>query len=296
MRSNCSTPSSPAPAPKSDRLWLSGLVICGKCGRAMCGWSEDGWDSYTCSTFRKHGANNPAGCRLHRVRVEVIEQHLDTYLADLGRSLDSLVKGGESGLLQALFRSLDRDKDRLKDLRTRMEGYLMEALEEIIEPVRLLGGRKRFEIDTPEGLIRLDLPGCTDPNGLEYLYDWVSSVKRHRGIAGSGSWRVRSSGCTGSGPSWRAWAPAGSGQAGDVQGGYRAGPAEGQRPRPGCPGPGHVEGPFCPLRGAGTGEAGAGPCVSQSPFPGPPRRPGPHRAVVPIRAARPAASVATSLA
>src|SRR5208283_5363491 len=65
------------------------------------------------------------------------------------------------------------------DLRTRMEGYLMEALEEIIEPVRLLGGRKRFEIDTPEGLIRLDLPGCTDPNGLEYLYDWVSSVKRH---------------------------------------------------------------------------------------------------------------------
>ncbi len=166
-------------APKSDRLWLSGLVICGKCGRAMCGWSEDGWDSYTCSTFRKHGANNPAGCRLHRVRVEVIEQHLDTYLADLGRSLDSLVKGGESGLLQALFRSLDRDKDRLKDLRTRMEGYLMEALEEIIEPVRLPGGRKRFEIDTPDGFIRLDLPGCTDPHGLEYLYDWVSSVKCH---------------------------------------------------------------------------------------------------------------------
>jgi DNA invertase Pin-like site-specific DNA recombinase len=166
-------------APKSDRLWLSGLVFCGKCGRAMCGWSLAGLASYTCSTYRAQGASSPSKCRLHRVRVEVIENHLNTCLADLGQSLESLVGSGESGLLPALYRGLGQERDKLASLRAQMEQFLLEALQEIVEPVPLPDGRKRFEIVTPDGVIQLDLPGCTDPAGLEYLYAWVSSVKRN---------------------------------------------------------------------------------------------------------------------
>ena len=38
-------------------------------------------------------------------------------------------------------------------------------------------GRKRYEIPFGDDDIRLDLPGCDDPVGLEMVYDWVYSCR-----------------------------------------------------------------------------------------------------------------------
>jgi hypothetical protein len=68
----------------------------------------------------------------------------------------------------------------MKNIRAQMERNLIEALTEILEPVKLPTGQRRFELDTLEGPIRLDLPGCNNPLGWEYVYGWVASIQLHR--------------------------------------------------------------------------------------------------------------------
>jgi DNA invertase Pin-like site-specific DNA recombinase len=166
-------------APKSDRLWLSGFLVCGKCQQRLSGWSQAG-ESYACSTFKRYGKHNPTGCRLHRVKLATIESMLDQYLADTGKTLESLTAGGESGLLPSLFRQVSDARSNMRDIRAQMEHYLMKALTDILEPVKLPNGQQRFELDTLDGPVRLDLPGCTDPLGLEFVYGWVASIQRRR--------------------------------------------------------------------------------------------------------------------
>jgi len=105
---------------------------------------------------------------------------IDKYLADTAQVLDSLVTGGTDGLLSRFWKL---HRDRLAQLRGEIEDYLCLALDEILPHEILSDGRKRYEIPFGDEIIRLDLPGCDDPVGLEMVYDWVHSCRSTDGKA-----------------------------------------------------------------------------------------------------------------
>ncbi len=102
-----------ARAPKNSDLWLAGLLFCGHCGKRMAAWHQRSDptcpNSYTCASYRMLGRNNPTGCRLHRVKQEVIEAVMDRYLEETGRRLESLLNAEEeSRFIEELERQAER--------------------------------------------------------------------------------------------------------------------------------------------------------------------------------------------
>jgi DNA invertase Pin-like site-specific DNA recombinase len=99
-------------APRSSDLWLGPLLFCAGCDKRMVGWHQKSCKytpvSYTCSTYRRYGAHNPAGCRLHRANAKIIEALVEQYLRETGQGLEALLaatadNGGDgiiAGLLQ----------------------------------------------------------------------------------------------------------------------------------------------------------------------------------------------------
>jgi site-specific DNA recombinase len=75
---------------RDDRLWLSGLLVCGKCRKPMTGWSQGG-PHYACTTYRKFGKENPTGCRLHRVRHDTVVHQVKRYLKGVGPDVKALL-------------------------------------------------------------------------------------------------------------------------------------------------------------------------------------------------------------
>jgi hypothetical protein len=97
-------------APRNARLFLAGLVFCGHCQARQAGWTEkDGTLSYTCSSFRKSRAN-PANCRLHRVRHDVLMDLIKRYLAETGQTIEALltVESEAGGEVELPVESQDR--------------------------------------------------------------------------------------------------------------------------------------------------------------------------------------------
>src|SRR5208337_306025 len=88
-----------------------------------------------------------------------------------------LASGAPDGLLRRFWSERADCHSRLRELRLEVENYLCEVLDEIVPHKKLRGGRRRYEINFGEDTIRLDLPGCDDPNGLEMVYDWVFSCR-----------------------------------------------------------------------------------------------------------------------
>lgn len=83
-----------ARAPRSSDHWLSGLLVCGGCGRQMSAWALNRERSYTCSTYRQYGASgqgNPTGCYLHRTNATVLASLVDAYLEEMGVTLNCLL-------------------------------------------------------------------------------------------------------------------------------------------------------------------------------------------------------------
>jgi site-specific DNA recombinase len=104
---------SPGKAPRHADLWLAGFLYCGHCGCRMSAWhlksDKTSPRCYTCSTYRKLGKKNPHGCRLHRVRHEVILALVHRYLDETGQKLDTLLGATEeTELLAALEEQADR--------------------------------------------------------------------------------------------------------------------------------------------------------------------------------------------
>lgn len=108
----------PKASPRNSELWLAGLLYCGHCGRRMAGWHQKADkncpNSYCCATYRQYGRVNKPGCRLHRVRAEVIEMLLDEYLEETGQGLAAILSATPDASEDDLFESLDRDADRRK--------------------------------------------------------------------------------------------------------------------------------------------------------------------------------------
>lgn len=81
-------------SPRSPELWLSQFLYCSRCGLKMTGWTQKTHKepySYVCPTFRRFGAHNKYGCRLHRVKNGEILPLVERYLADAGQKLDEVL-------------------------------------------------------------------------------------------------------------------------------------------------------------------------------------------------------------
>jgi hypothetical protein len=119
-------------APKSEVLYLSGLLSCGHCGRTMSGQvgnrrsKESGQIlrqdfHYVCSTRRKYGRDNPTGCGFHSTQAKTIEPCIREFLARRGQTLDGLV-GAERD--HAAFEALLRQK---AEVDSRARAFLEKA-------------------------------------------------------------------------------------------------------------------------------------------------------------------------
>jgi DNA invertase Pin-like site-specific DNA recombinase len=89
-------------APKSDELYLSGLLYCGHCGQMMVGQiarrrsKKTGEVTgtvchYLCGTRNKYGPDNPTGCGFHSTQGKAIEPFIAEFLAKQGQTLDDLL-------------------------------------------------------------------------------------------------------------------------------------------------------------------------------------------------------------
>ena len=87
--------------PRSPELWLRGFLVCGRCGKPMRGWHPRNdkylWKSYFCGTYGDYGAKNPTGCKLHRVKAELLEQVAERYLEEKHRQLRMTIEAQQRG-------------------------------------------------------------------------------------------------------------------------------------------------------------------------------------------------------
>jgi hypothetical protein len=83
-------------SPKSPRLWLSGLLICEKCGEPMCGKivPKSNRAVYICSSYVKFdGKRKDSPCQINTIPHDLVEAKIREYLADTGQKIDEFVQG-----------------------------------------------------------------------------------------------------------------------------------------------------------------------------------------------------------
>jgi hypothetical protein len=97
-------------AARSSDLWLGPLLRCAHCEKRMVGWHQKNCRytplSYTCATYRRYGAHNPTGCRLHRLNASIIEALVEQYLQETGQGLEALLAAtadGDEGIIAGLL-------------------------------------------------------------------------------------------------------------------------------------------------------------------------------------------------
>jgi hypothetical protein len=120
-------------APRNPELWLAGLLYCGKCGQRMVGWHQekDKWLrlSYTCYNYRTYGKNNPTGCRLHRVKSDVLEQVVEAYCAEAKVVINAMIEGGVSReLVMPLLEKLGDKESELFAVLRKMQEFVRPYL------------------------------------------------------------------------------------------------------------------------------------------------------------------------
>jgi predicted site-specific integrase-resolvase len=141
-------------APRTEKLYLTGLLFCGHCGKLMHGASQrrdmkkrkQDIFYYHCQTRMRYGSSNASGCGFHSTRQEHIEKHIDEFLRSRGQALDSLL-------------SVERDTKPLERL-------LEEQSKQDSDAVGLLLRMRQF--------VRDNLGACSnDPD---------DSLKNHDGV------------------------------------------------------------------------------------------------------------------
>jgi len=109
---------------RDERLWLAGLLVCGKCGQKMTGNSQDG-PNYRCTTYTKFGKVNPYNCRLHRVTQEKVETLVNQYLETIAPDVKALLATQENpALLSDVHKNLATREQELWNVFGRMKKYL----------------------------------------------------------------------------------------------------------------------------------------------------------------------------
>jgi hypothetical protein len=113
------------------------------------------------------------------VRQTVIEEHLDRWLSEVERDVDTVQDLGLVGLLS----SCGEIRNRLAKVVSLMEEYLIAHLDAVVPGETLPDGRKRFVVDlchspdTGWETAELVLPGCTDRVALERVFAWLASCR-----------------------------------------------------------------------------------------------------------------------
>jgi DNA invertase Pin-like site-specific DNA recombinase len=125
-------------APKSDLLYLSGLLYCGHCGQMMVGQTAKRRSKttgevtrivchYLCGTRNKVGADNPTGCGFHSTQGKDIEPFISEFLAERGQTLADLM-GGEhdQAALDAILRQLGKTDSQARELLQEVGSFITE--------------------------------------------------------------------------------------------------------------------------------------------------------------------------
>jgi DNA invertase Pin-like site-specific DNA recombinase len=109
---------------RDPNLWLSGLLVCARCGEPMDGWGANP-PTYVCRTYRRYGASNKTGCRLHRVRQSLLECLVSRYLEDLGPQVKSMLESREDpSLVRELHQRLAAKEGELFDVFGQMKAFV----------------------------------------------------------------------------------------------------------------------------------------------------------------------------
>ena len=125
------------PAPRHESLWLRGIPVCGKCGRALSGQEYKKKNGavtrrYCCQTARKFGesADNPTGCLHHAIRHDHLEAVLIRYLDATARSLEILkaVSETDKAAVQNLIERSENSYDKLYVINEEMKIFVVENL------------------------------------------------------------------------------------------------------------------------------------------------------------------------
>ena len=126
-------------APKNEHLFLSGLVICSKCGERMFGFTttrklKNGTKSsiayYQCQTRNKFGPDNASGCGFHCTRHDQLETYISKFLKDRGQSLEDMLRNrGDKRQILNLAREGDARADEYQVLLDRMRSRVLEAID-----------------------------------------------------------------------------------------------------------------------------------------------------------------------
>lgn len=112
-------------APKSAKLWMSGLVYCAKCGQPMSGKIEthSRRPVYICSSYlRFDGPRRDSPCQINVVAQETIERLLGEYLKDTEIDLGRLSAAQDRpSFSEEFFRAADRFIEAHATMRERLK-------------------------------------------------------------------------------------------------------------------------------------------------------------------------------
>ncbi|MDA7979542.1 MAG: recombinase family protein [Pirellulales bacterium] len=112
--------------PQTARMWLKEFLVCARCGKGMhanASTKSGNIPSYFCSQYNKHGNKNESGCRCHRVKAEVLEEIVMTYVHDQhAEILEAIEKpySGNSDSVSRCARELEDLHEERGKLFTRM--------------------------------------------------------------------------------------------------------------------------------------------------------------------------------
>jgi DNA invertase Pin-like site-specific DNA recombinase len=116
---------------QTAELWLRPFLFCGHCGKLMRANSPAAkgkvglpYPSYTCGTYGTYGKRNPAGCRCHRVKAEVLEQLVEQYIDETAPGVRELLNATDTADMTVFNAALRRLIEKFNDhnqLEDRME-------------------------------------------------------------------------------------------------------------------------------------------------------------------------------
>jgi DNA invertase Pin-like site-specific DNA recombinase len=129
---------------RSPEYVLSGLVVCGNCGKVASGMPirREGRKFrrvYRCADYARYKGASPRGCKPLDVDQEDLLAIVGRWIDETGRTLELATDAGEDGLLRALFDQRSGLKRELAGLRAAMEGWLADSLAEVMDLDELPG-------------------------------------------------------------------------------------------------------------------------------------------------------------
>jgi hypothetical protein len=141
-------------APKSERVWLSGLLVCGKCGEPMRGFHMQRDDErysagrrdyphYLCSKWD----HDPSACDRNTIHADLIEAIIRRYVEDTGAQLALLSDANHPASKEILMPIIAE----LKTLQSKKD-RLAAQMAEFVRPLRTDSEAMRRAIDHFEAM------------------------------------------------------------------------------------------------------------------------------------------------